>query len=68
LKDRNGVGITGGRGAAPIWAQFMLKATEGDPRRPFLQPAGMRYMHVHAATGAPADENDADAMRVVLKE
>ena len=38
LRDKNGVGITGGRAAAPIWADFMIKATGGEMERKFPVP------------------------------
>ena len=68
LKDAHGVGITGGRGAAPIWAQFMIKATEGEPPRPFLHPSGVRLQAVHPATGEPVDGNSPEAVWVTLKD
>ena len=68
LLDRNDVGITGSRGAAPIWARFMIKATEGEPPRPFLQPAGIRMQAVDSTTGLPADGSGPLDMWVALKE
>jgi len=68
LLDRNGVGITGSRGAAPIWAQFMINATEGEPPRPFLQPAGIRLQTVDSATGLPTNGNNASDVWVALRE
>jgi 1A family penicillin-binding protein len=68
LRDRNGTGITGGRAAAPIWADFMLKATEGDPPREFPVPPGLRFESVDPVTGKAVEENAAGAVRVVLKE
>lgn len=68
LLDRNGVGITGSRGAAPIWAQFMIKATEGEPPRPFLQPVGIRLQAVDPTTGLPTNGYNATDMWVALKE
>lgn len=68
LKDINGTGITGGRGAAPIWAQFMIKATEGEPPRPFLQPMAIRFQTVDTVTGKPVYGDDPASMRVAMKE
>lgn len=68
LLDRNGVGITGSRGAAPIWARFMIDATEGEPPRPFLQPAGIRLQAVDATTGRPTDGTSAADMWVALRD
>jgi penicillin-binding protein 1A len=67
LKDAHRVGITGGRGAAPIWAQFMKKATEGDPARPFIQPAGIIFQYCDAATGELVDAMSDSAVRVALR-
>jgi penicillin-binding protein 1A len=67
LKDAHRVGVTGGRGAAPIWAQFMKKATEGDPPRPFIQPTGIHFQYCNAATGESADAGNESAVRVALR-
>lgn len=68
LKDAHGVGITGGRAAAPIWAHFMIKATEGEPPRPFLHPAGIRLQAVDPATGEAVPEDRPGAVWVAVKE
>jgi len=33
-------GVTGGTGAAPIWADFVIQATAGEPDRDFPNPIG----------------------------
>jgi membrane carboxypeptidase/penicillin-binding protein len=43
MRDKNGAGITGGRGAAPIWAQFMKAATQGEPPRAFMAPSDIYF-------------------------
>ena len=53
MRDPQGRGITGGRGAAPIWAEFMRKATEGEPQREFVVPSGIRFVQVVPTTGQP---------------
>ncbi len=68
LRDLNGIGITGNRGAAPIWARFMIEATEGEPARPFLQPAGIRLQVVDATTGLPAHGAGESEVWVALRE
>ncbi len=68
LQDQYGTGITGGRGAAPIWARFMIKATEGEPPRPFMQPTGVVFRSLDAASGQPAYPGDTAAIRVALPE
>jgi 1A family penicillin-binding protein len=68
LRDVNGGGITGGRGAAPIWTVFMHKATDGEPPRPFLQPSGIRMQSVNPVTGLPVYFNTSTAVKVALKD
>jgi len=68
LHDIYGTGITGGRGAAPIWAKFMIKATEGEPPRPFMQPMGIVFRTLDAASGQPAYPGSPSAVRVALPE
>ena len=55
LRDPDGRGITGGRGAAPIWADFMIRATSGEPQRKFTIPADIHFEQADAitATGPP---------------
>lgn len=53
LKGKQGVGITGGRGAAPIWADFMLRAMNGEPERDFPVPGDIRFETVDKTTGCP---------------
>lgn len=68
LKDAYGAGITGGRGAAPIWARFMLKATEGEPPRPFVQPGGVHFEFRHALSGEPVESGNPSAVRVAMRD
>ncbi|NNG01802.1 MAG: PBP1A family penicillin-binding protein [Desulfobacteraceae bacterium] len=68
LKDKNGVGITGGRGAAPIWTSFMLKATEGEPERVFRMPSELKIETVDPSTGNRVSANAPGALPVILRE
>jgi membrane carboxypeptidase/penicillin-binding protein len=68
LRDIQGLGITGGRGAAPIWADFMLKATQGEPPREFAIPPHIRFETVDPITGRAATETTLNPMRVALRE
>jgi penicillin-binding protein 1A len=68
MRDARGRGITGGRGAAPIWADFMLKATQGESRREFTVPAGIRFEKVSAKTGQVAGLFESDFVTVALRE
>ncbi len=51
LVDVNRVGITGGRSAAPIWADFMMKALKSDPERDFPIPDNIRFEKAETRTG-----------------
>ncbi len=68
LRDTRGVGITGGRAAAPIWADFMRKATEGDPPREFMIPPDIQFKMVDPITGLEATSSTPHPMRVALRE
>ena len=68
MRDPNGRGITGGRGAAPIWTDFMLKATEGEPPREFTVPTGIHFEYVDAATGVERDSGGPGTIRVALRD
>jgi penicillin-binding protein 1A len=68
LKDAYGTGITGGRGAVPIWTRFMTRATEGEPSRPFMQPMGIEFRTVDPVTGRTAYPGSPAAIRVALPE
>ena len=54
-----GRGEAGGKTAAPIWADFMVKATAGKPTKDFMQPPGVVVQRIDKATGllaAPGQE------------
>jgi len=68
MRDSNGLGITGGRGAAPIWTGFMMNATEGEPPREFPVPPGIHFEFVDPATGAQRESAGPGAIRVALRE
>ena len=68
MRDKQGRGITGSRGAAPIWADFMLKATQGEPPREFTIPPDVRTETVDPVTGRKADDATLDPMTVVLRK
>ncbi len=67
LRDKNGKGITGGRGAAPIWADFMIKATSGEPQRKFTIPAGIHMDRADPVSGYRATDQTEHPVRVALK-
>lgn len=69
LIDKNGVGITGGRGAAPIWARFMIDAHKSAPERDFAIPGDIRFETVDSTTGCPPQEDSepVEVIRIALK-
>jgi 1A family penicillin-binding protein len=68
LWDTQDNGITGGRGAAPIWADFMIKATDGEPYREFAIPSDIRFEEVDPTTGRKANDSTLNPLRVALRE
>jgi penicillin-binding protein 1A len=67
MRDVNGVGITGGRGAAPIWADFMIKATSGEPPREFTVPSNIRFETVDPISGEIASQWTRSPVKVALR-
>jgi penicillin-binding protein 1A len=67
MRDVNGVGITGGRGAAPIWADFMIKATSGEPAREFIVPSDIHFAAVDPINGAVAAQWTKNPVKVALR-
>ena len=54
-----GRGEAGGKTAAPIWADFMVKATAGRPTKDFAQPPGVVVQRIDKTSGllaAPGQE------------
>jgi penicillin-binding protein 1A len=67
MRDVNGIGITGGRGAAPIWADFMIKATSGEPPREFTVPPDIRFETVDPFSGEIAGQWTRRPVKVALR-
>ena len=68
LLDSHKVGITGGRGAAPIWADFMMNAVNSDPERDFPIPDNVHFETVDTVTGcSPEGQGGREQMSVPLK-
>lgn len=65
MYDRNGRGIDGARGAAPIWADFMKPATELYPAREFTMPEGLKMLYVDPVSGKQVSD-PADGMPVAV--
>jgi penicillin-binding protein 1A len=68
MRDAAGAGMTGGRAAAPIWADFMMKTTEGEPVRDFVVPPEIRIVRVDPRTGRPAAAWTEDPVQVALRD
>ena len=62
LRDKHGVGITGGRGAAPIWTDFMTQALKGEPERDFRVPRNIRFEAVDPFTGCRPEAAGSNAV------
>jgi 1A family penicillin-binding protein len=67
LRDKKGAGITGGRAAAPIWADFMIRATEGEPAREFAVPPGIHFENVDPITGYITAADSPHSIRVAMR-
>lgn len=67
MRDKDNIGITGGRGAAPIWADFMARATAGEPPREFSIPADIRLQKVDPVSGSAAGAWTQQPVQVALR-
>ena len=67
MRDANGAGITGGRGAAPIWADFMIKATDGEPAREFTVSSDIHFETVDPVSGEIAGQWTRSPVQVALR-
>ncbi|MFQ5482385.1 MAG: penicillin-binding transpeptidase domain-containing protein, partial [Nitrospinaceae bacterium] len=65
---KNGRGLTGASGAAPIWAYFMKKAHADKNPVKFPVPDGIRFAEVDVKTGYLADSETKESIRVAVKE
>ena len=68
MHAKNGGGITGGRGAAPIWAEYMKMATQGEPPRDFTVPGDISFRKVDPRTGEWAGFWTSDSISVALRK
>lgn len=62
-----GKDATGGGVAAPIFRDFMIAATEGDPAVPFRIPPGMELIRINRTTGLRAQPGDQQAILEAFK-
>jgi penicillin-binding protein 1A len=67
MRATNGAGITGSRGAAPIWTRFMKDATAGEPPRRFSKPSGIEVVAVNPRTGRKAGFFSSERLRVAMR-
>ena len=63
----NGRGVDGAQGAAPIWAQFMKRATELYPAKEFPIPEGLRKISVNPETGNELEYAE-DPIEVIIPD
>jgi penicillin-binding protein 1A len=68
MRDAQGRGITGARGAAPIWTEFMRKVAEGEPQREFPVPGDILFVQVDPTTGRPLPSWESGGMEVALRQ
>ncbi len=70
LIDKHNIGIAGGKGAAPIWADFMVNALKSEPERDFPIPGNIRFETIETKTGCNPEEGqeEAEVMTVPLKQ
>jgi len=67
LRDLQGRGLTGGRAAAPIWAEFMKRAAADEPQREFPIPPDIRFVTVSPSSGEPVPPWGGRGMEVALR-
>ncbi|MCG6909178.1 MAG: PBP1A family penicillin-binding protein [Deltaproteobacteria bacterium] len=68
LRDSRNIGITGGRGAAPIWTEFMKLSLADEPSREFNIPRGIHFESVDPITGKKAGYYTEKPVRVALRK
>ncbi len=66
MRYTNGNGVTGGGGAAPIWADFIIKATAGSPSRAFRIPDNVSQVYANVKTGEISEDLTEGFISVML--
>ena len=66
MRYATGGGVTGGGGAAPIWADFIIKATAGSPSRTFRVPANISQVFADIKTGEISEKMEDGYISVML--
>jgi len=64
--DINKTGITGGKSAALIWADFMMNALKSEPERDFSIPGTVRFETVDSATGCNPEKGGFDVETLIV--
>ncbi len=67
MRTRDGRGVDGARGAAPIWAGFMKRATALYPARDFTMPPGLKTIYVNPEKGWEVIKPE-DGLQLVVPE
>lgn len=66
MRLKSGHGVTGASGAAPIWAEFMIKATAHEPIREFPRPVGIAHYYMEPIKGTLSIDPIEDFIPVAL--
>ncbi len=67
MRTREGREVDGARGGAPIWANFMKRATELYPGRDFAVPGGLQSLYADPVTGHEVS-NGEEGISIVVPE
>ncbi len=67
MRLKSDAGVTGATGAAPIWADFMIRATAGQLVREFPRPTDIECCYVEPNTGLVSRELQPGYIPVALK-
>ncbi len=68
MRTKEGREVDGARGGAPIWANFMKRATELYPAREFVMPEGLQTLTVDPITGEEVPEGEQSTTVVVPRK
>ncbi|MBZ0263030.1 penicillin-binding protein, partial [bacterium] len=60
--------ITGASGGLPVWANYMAKATEGEPVRDFIVPPNIEFRNVEIRTGKETEETGGRVLSVAVPQ
>lgn len=67
MRDTNNRGVTGARGALPIWVAFMKEALKNEYHQDFPIPPGIIFENVDQTTGQIVPLDDLESIRVALR-